>query len=140
IDSYRSCNSVSCLFHMASGTRLKPAKPTHLASPSNTGLPAICWPRPMSTANKTCHDRIQSRFSGDLGAPFAPLLSAPKPPYSADIVVLESTYGDRNHSNRPNRRRQLRQTIEPGQLHPSHAPLAQTSTAGAQGRGHWTAS
>jgi metallo-beta-lactamase family protein len=51
-------------------------------------------------------------FSGDLGAPHAPLLAAPKPPYSADIVVLESTYGDRVHTNRANRRQQLRQAIE----------------------------
>lgn len=51
-------------------------------------------------------------FSGDLGAPYAPLLAAPKPPYSADIVVLESTYGDRLHTNRPQRHQQLRQAIE----------------------------
>lgn len=51
-------------------------------------------------------------FSGDLGAPYAPLLAAPKPPYAADVVVLESTYGDRIHANRANRREQLRETIE----------------------------
>lgn len=51
-------------------------------------------------------------FSGDLGAPYAPLLAAPKPPYAADVVVLESTYGDRIHHNRNNRREQLRETIE----------------------------
>src|SRR5690606_17552530 len=51
-------------------------------------------------------------FSGDLGAPYAPLLAAPKPPYAADVVVLESTYGDRLHERRANRREQLRLTIE----------------------------
>lgn len=51
-------------------------------------------------------------FSGDLGAPYAPLLAAPKPPYAADVVVLESTYGDRNHENRAGRREQLRHVIE----------------------------
>ncbi len=51
-------------------------------------------------------------FSGDLGAPYAPLLAAPKPPYAADVVVLESTYGDRNHQNRAGRREQLRHVIE----------------------------
>ena len=51
-------------------------------------------------------------FSGDLGAPWAPILSAPKPPYRADVLVLESTYGDRLHENRRNRRQQLKKVIE----------------------------
>lgn len=36
-------------------------------------------------------------FSGDLGAPWTPLLPAPRSPYRADVVMLESTYGDRWH-------------------------------------------
>lgn len=51
-------------------------------------------------------------FSGDLGAPFSPLLSAPRSPYSADIVVIESTYGDREHSGRKERRQQLKTALE----------------------------
>jgi metallo-beta-lactamase family protein len=51
-------------------------------------------------------------FSGDLGAPHAPLLPAPRPPWSADLVVLESTYGDRVHEARHTRRARLQQTIE----------------------------
>ena len=51
-------------------------------------------------------------FSGDLGAPYAPILSAPKPAYRADVVILESTYGDRNHSNRRDRRQRLQSVIE----------------------------
>ena len=51
-------------------------------------------------------------FSGDLGAPYAPILPAPRPPYRADVLVLESTYGDRLHPNRRNRRQRLRQVIE----------------------------
>lgn len=51
-------------------------------------------------------------FSGDLGAPYAPLLRAPKPPYGADLVVLESTYGDRNHDDRRLRRQRLKAMIE----------------------------
>jgi len=51
-------------------------------------------------------------FSGDLGAPYAPLLPAPRSPYRADILILESTYGDRNHSGRRERRKQLQQIIE----------------------------
>lgn len=51
-------------------------------------------------------------FSGDLGAPYTPLLPAPKSPYSADIVVIESTYGDSLHEGRRNRRKQLKQIVE----------------------------
>jgi metallo-beta-lactamase family protein len=36
-------------------------------------------------------------FSGDLGRPSHPLLVPPEPPPAADIVVVESTYGDRRH-------------------------------------------
>jgi metallo-beta-lactamase family protein len=51
-------------------------------------------------------------FSGDLGAPYSPLLTAPKSPYRADILVLESTYGDRLHEGRRERRNKLKQVIE----------------------------
>lgn len=51
-------------------------------------------------------------FSGDLGAPHAPLLPAPKAPYAADTLILESTYGDRNHESRTNRRQRLQAVIE----------------------------
>ncbi|MEZ4599132.1 MAG: MBL fold metallo-hydrolase [Syntrophotaleaceae bacterium] len=51
-------------------------------------------------------------FSGDLGAPYAPLLPAPRSPYRADILVLESTYGDRLHEGRRERRKKLQGVIE----------------------------
>lgn len=51
-------------------------------------------------------------FSGDLGAPYAPLLAAPKSPYRADQLVLESTYGDRNHEDRHHRRQRLQASME----------------------------
>ncbi len=51
-------------------------------------------------------------FSGDLGAPHAPLLPAPQSPWKADIVVLESTYGDRIHENRRTRRDRLQAIVE----------------------------
>jgi metallo-beta-lactamase family protein len=54
----------------------------------------------------------QILFSGDLGAPWAPLLPAPKPPWRADVVVLESTYGDRRHEDRRDRRARLQAVIE----------------------------
>lgn len=51
-------------------------------------------------------------FSGDLGAPYAPLLPAPRSPYRADRVVLESTYGDREHEDRKHRRTRLKAAID----------------------------
>ncbi|HEX6043879.1 MAG TPA: MBL fold metallo-hydrolase [Pyrinomonadaceae bacterium] len=36
-------------------------------------------------------------FSGDLGPRGAPLLHDPEPFKEADVVIMESTYGDRNH-------------------------------------------
>jgi metallo-beta-lactamase family protein len=36
-------------------------------------------------------------FSGDLGRPDDSLMLAPQPPSAADVVVIESTYGDREH-------------------------------------------
>ncbi len=54
----------------------------------------------------------QILFSGDLGAPYTPLLPAPKSPYAADIVIIESTYGDKLHDSRRNRRTQLKNIVE----------------------------
>lgn len=50
-------------------------------------------------------------FSGDLGAPHTPLLPAPKPPVRADVLVIESTYGDRVHDGRKERKAQLKKVI-----------------------------
>ncbi|MCC0026826.1 MAG: MBL fold metallo-hydrolase [Zhengella sp.] len=36
-------------------------------------------------------------FSGDIGPSVRPLLNEPQPPRDVDIVVMESTYGDRDH-------------------------------------------
>ncbi len=59
------------------------------------------------------HKQQQKRivFSGDLGAPYTPLLAAPQSPYQADVVVLESTYGDRLHAGREQRKQQLEKII-----------------------------
>ncbi len=51
-------------------------------------------------------------FSGDLGAAHAPLLMQPQSPERADILVLESTYGDRLHEDRAGRRQRLEAVIE----------------------------
>ncbi|WP_346799109.1 MBL fold metallo-hydrolase [Halomonas sp. Bachu 37] len=62
------------------------------------------------------HDRVRGGkqrvvFSGDLGAPYSPLLPAPKSPYAADVLVLESTYGDRLHEHRVDRVKALKAAI-----------------------------
>ena len=51
-------------------------------------------------------------FSGDLGAPHAPFLMPPQSPEQADILVLESTYGDRLHEDRETRRQRLEAVID----------------------------
>ena len=51
-------------------------------------------------------------FSGDLGAPHSPLLPDLAPPERADLLVLESTYGDRRHEDRAHRRERLQAAIE----------------------------
>lgn len=51
-------------------------------------------------------------FSGDLGAPHAPILPAPQAPDKADILVIESTYGYRLHEDLRSRRTRLEQVLE----------------------------
>ncbi len=51
-------------------------------------------------------------FSGDLGAPHSPLLVSPAPPERCHVLVLESTYGDKNHESRVDRRLRLKAAVE----------------------------
>jgi metallo-beta-lactamase family protein len=51
-------------------------------------------------------------FSGDLGSGRSSLLRAPTPPERADVLVLESTYGDRFHPDRDARVERLERLIE----------------------------
>ncbi len=46
-------------------------------------------------------------FSGDLGSRLTPLLREPASPERADVLVLESTYGDRMHEGRQDRMHRL---------------------------------
>jgi metallo-beta-lactamase family protein len=50
-------------------------------------------------------------FSGDLGAPHSPILPDLVPPERADLLILESTYGDRRHEDRAHRRERLQAVI-----------------------------
>ena len=51
-------------------------------------------------------------FSGDLGNVERPLINDPKPAENADYVVVESTYGDRLHGQRPDYVRQLTEVLQ----------------------------
>jgi metallo-beta-lactamase family protein len=52
-------------------------------------------------------------FSGDLGRPGRPLVPNPSPPPFADLVVIESTYGDRIHDDTVDVLTQLEGVIAP---------------------------
>ncbi|MBH3415852.1 MBL fold metallo-hydrolase RNA specificity domain-containing protein [Pseudomonas putida] len=60
------------------------------------------------------HGQANSRyvFSGDLGACGNPLLRPVQPPERADVLVLESTYGDRLHAQAGDRRQRLEAAID----------------------------
>lgn len=50
-------------------------------------------------------------FSGDLGNVSRPLIRDPQPPKKADYVIIESTYGDRIHGERPDYVSQLTEIL-----------------------------
>ncbi len=50
-------------------------------------------------------------FSGDIGSGSNPLLRQPKSPPQADLLVLESTYGDRLHETSEDRQRTLENVL-----------------------------
>lgn len=51
-------------------------------------------------------------FSGDLGPSNTPLLPDPQPPERADYLLIESTYGNRNHDDVAGRVETLRKIIQ----------------------------
>ncbi len=50
-------------------------------------------------------------FSGDLGCKNTPMLPDPDTPDSCDLLVMESTYGNRNHEGRKERLQTLGQKL-----------------------------
>lgn len=60
-------------------------------------------------------------FSGDVGPTGAPLLRDPDPPKHADLIVLESTYGDRDHRPLMESIEQLAEIVR--DAHQSHAKV-----------------
>lgn len=51
-------------------------------------------------------------FSGDIGNQPVPIVRPPEPPPAADIVVMETTYGNRTHESGQDRRAKLRTVIK----------------------------
>ena len=51
-------------------------------------------------------------FSGDLGCTDTPIIPDPDPPDACDLLVLESTYGDRNHTGREDRVTALKKLLK----------------------------
>ncbi len=60
--------------------------------------------------NVSNHYRVV--FSGDLGCKNTPLLPDPTPLERADFLLLESTYGDKNHESRLDREQRLKSVVE----------------------------
>ena len=50
-------------------------------------------------------------FSGDIGRSGLPIIRDPKPPLGADVVLLESTYGNRDHAPVAGAREQLARIV-----------------------------
>jgi metallo-beta-lactamase family protein len=50
-------------------------------------------------------------FSGDVGRPGLPIIRDPDPPRGADVVLLESTYGNRDHPSVAGARDQLARVV-----------------------------
>ncbi|MER5635528.1 MBL fold metallo-hydrolase [Kitasatospora sp. NPDC002227] len=56
-----------------------------------------------SWAHLTLEDGATIAFSGDLGRPVHPLLTPPEPFHGADVLLVESTYGNRHHDDQASR-------------------------------------
>ncbi len=50
-------------------------------------------------------------FSGDIGRRGLPIIRDPKPPTGADVVIMESTYGDRDHEPYASARQELARIV-----------------------------
>lgn len=61
-----------------------------------------------------CNERGSSKrlvFSGDIGRRGLPIIRDPVPPKNADVVIMESTYGDRDHGSVFDARRELGRVV-----------------------------
>lgn len=53
----------------------------------------------LNIKDEETHQDIRLVFSGDLGRPDRPILNDPSPIDSADVLIIESTYGNREHAH-----------------------------------------
>ncbi len=56
-------------------------------------------------------DDLRLGFTGDIGRPDRPILNDPHPMLPADIVISESTYGDKLHIDKPNETSEFQKII-----------------------------
>jgi metallo-beta-lactamase family protein len=54
---------------------------------------------------------VRIGFTGDIGRPARPILKDPKPMPEADVIICESTYGDRLHESAPNEMEHLAEIV-----------------------------
>ena len=90
--------------------KLTPAKVEVEPTAQSRYLTPVEWRWRATARNKTKARTIV--FSGDLGAPHSPILKSPKSPFGCDVLVMESTYGDKNHENRRERKQRFKALIE----------------------------
>ncbi|HXY30710.1 MAG TPA: MBL fold metallo-hydrolase [Gemmatimonadaceae bacterium] len=50
-------------------------------------------------------------YSGDIGRPGLPIIRDPEPPAKAHVVIMESTYGNRDHASMEESRRELGRVV-----------------------------
>lgn len=62
-------------------------------------------------------DHLRLGFSGDIGRPNRPILRDPQAMWPADVVITESTYGDKLHLQRPAEKEQFLKIITDTCLH-----------------------
>ncbi len=79
-------------FEIAPGVRLRFRPAGHILGSATATLR-------LAAASDGSHDERTIVFSGDLGRPHHPLLRPPTPIGRADVVVMESTYGNRLHDD-----------------------------------------
>lgn len=79
------------------------------------GAAYVVLAAPVSVVGPHARNADQARahilFSGDLGAKYTPLLPDPTPPPVVDVLVVESTYGDREHEDRASRQQRLEAVV-----------------------------
>jgi metallo-beta-lactamase family protein len=102
-------------FDLESGIRFKFGRTGHILgscfirfeipnNPSTTHNPVI-----LSLSKDAPRSSVV--FSGDLGAYHTPILTDPDIPEPCDLLILESTYGNRNHEERKQRIRRLGEAL-----------------------------